>query len=233
MKEIRISLIISILLIATFSIQNTIKPVSSIDPFFSLTVFASKRDESRSYIPLLEEQLARIAIDVEVFTVDSPEYSFLDSVLLPGDYDISYWEFENDEIIPNVTNFYGTNGSLNIFGYDTTLDYNETLGTGVNEWYLQQRNMIMPPYSSKQIHQFWDWEEYLMSKVCPFKPLFVSQNYSLTWSNLNGYNNSAGLLQSWGKLFWEGTHKGQSNTNEVVIGGVPWDNLNPLFSNNP
>ncbi len=109
------------------------------------------------------------------------------------------------------------------------MDYNETLGTGINEWYMKQGNLIMPPDSNARIQHYWDWENYLMDKICPMLPTFAPNFYEAYWDTLEGYNISKGILQSWGNMHWESSHQGQLNTDEFVISDYPWSDLNPLF----
>ena len=68
-----------------------------------------------------------------------------------------------------------------------------------------------------------------MDKILPMQPTFTPNTYMAHWKNLIGYNYSEGILQSWGKMTWDGSHTGQTSTNELVIADVAWSNLNPLF----
>lgn len=46
--------------------------------------------------------------------------------------------------------FYGEDGLLNIWGYNTSMDWDEPLGTGKNEWYMQEINSYSPPNSQER-----------------------------------------------------------------------------------
>ncbi|MHA1210974.1 MAG: ABC transporter substrate-binding protein, partial [Candidatus Heimdallarchaeota archaeon] len=136
---------------------------------------------------------------------------------------------------PDFTSVYDENGSLNMAGYHTDMDYDEALGTGINEWYMKEGTQIMPPNSEERIQHYWNWEQYLMDKICPIVPTLASNKYVAYWSNLKGYNYSnernKGIQKSWGKMSWDGSHIGQANTWELVIADTYWNNLNPLFQN--
>ncbi|MCF2144499.1 MAG: hypothetical protein K9W42_12435 [Candidatus Heimdallarchaeota archaeon] len=38
---------------------------------------------------------------------------------------------------PDFTGLYNKNGSLNFFSYDGGMDWDNSLGTGKNEWYMK------------------------------------------------------------------------------------------------
>ncbi|TFF84435.1 ABC transporter substrate-binding protein [Candidatus Heimdallarchaeota archaeon] len=129
-----------------------------------------------------------------------------------------------------MTGVYNENGSLNLFGYDTSMDYNETLGTGLNEWYMKEGSLIMPPDSEERVQHYWDWEQHLMDNILPCQPSFAPKVYHAMWANLDGYDITKLIKQSWGAMSWDGTHDGQSDDTEIVTTDAAWSDLNPLFS---
>ncbi|HUT82712.1 MAG TPA: ABC transporter substrate-binding protein [Candidatus Bathyarchaeia archaeon] len=145
------------------------------------------------------------------------------------DFDICYVGLQGGGADPDFTGVYDENGSLNLFGYDTSMDWDDDLNTGLNEWYMKQGTLIMPPDSEERVQHYWDWEQYMMDKINPLLPTFAPKGYSSQWSNLKGYNYTDGILQSWGKMYYDGSHTGQLSTNELVITDAAWSDLNPLF----
>ncbi|MHA1355801.1 MAG: ABC transporter substrate-binding protein, partial [Candidatus Heimdallarchaeota archaeon] len=179
------------------------------------------------YLMLVKQQVARIGINLDVIGLDWA--TMVGELIAFRNFDLCYIALTGGGADPDFTGVYDENGSLNLFGYHTDMDYDDALGTGTNEWYMRQGNLIMPPNSEERVAHYWEWEQYLMDKILPCQPTFTPKAYTATWGNLNGYNISDGLLQSWGKMSWTGTHAGQASTNEIVIGDAPWSDLNPLF----
>lgn len=196
------------------------------DTFFTLDAMTNEGVRA-DYLYFLKDALAEIGIDLNVSILTWPE--FVMQLIAYRDFDICYVGLTGDGADPDMTGFYNENGSLNLFGYDTSMDYNETLGTGLNEWYIDQGNQIMPPGSEERVQHYWEWEQYLMDEILQLVPTHTPLLYEAAWKELTGYNYTEGLLQSWGKMSWEGTHEGQTGTNEVVIADDAWSDLNPLF----
>jgi peptide/nickel transport system substrate-binding protein len=109
------------------------------------------------------------------------------------------------------------------------MDYDETLGTGLNEWYILNGNLIMPPDSEERIQHAWDWQDYMQTDILPMKPLFAPLGYVAYWNNLQGYNYSEGIRRSWGHMEWDGLHPGQDAANEIILTDSAWSELNPFF----
>ncbi|MHA1187630.1 MAG: ABC transporter substrate-binding protein [Candidatus Heimdallarchaeota archaeon] len=225
------TILISVIITIFVASAITIDPVqtNALDPFFTL-VFKTNGGENGvryDYGNFLQQQCARIGIKIDVIIQGWP--TFVGELIAFRNFDICYVALSGSGADPDFTGVYNENGSLNLFGYHTDIDYDKSLGTGINEWYMRQGNLIMPPDSEERIQHYWDWEQYLMDKILPCQPSFAPKAYTATWSNLNGYNISDGLLQSWGKMSWNGFHDGQTSTNEIVIADAPWSDLNPLF----
>jgi ABC-type transport system substrate-binding protein len=170
--------------------------------------------------------LRRIGIEVIPISIDWGP--FLDELFIHYDFDLCYFDFYSQEADPDWSKVYSENGSFNFFGYNTSMDWNEELGTGKNEWYLQQGKLFMPPWSEERIQHYWEWEQYLMDEILPLLPTYLPISYTATWSNLEGYETSEGLKTNWGKLSWEGLHEGQENASEIAITRNFNENLNPI-----
>ena len=217
--------LIALFTLSAFAVQP--QKVQAADPFFTL-VAKTGDSVGADYLNFVSQHLGRIGINVDVQVLDWP--TFVAELVAFRDFDIFNVGFRGGGVDPDWSGVYDENGSLNAFGYNIDYDYNETLGTGLNEWYIKQGNLIMPPDSPDRVAHYWAWEQYMMDKVCLMKPLFSPRAYVAQWANLIGYNYSDGIKQSWGKMYWDGSHEGQTSTDELVTSDVAWSDLNPLFS---
>ncbi|NHJ86134.1 MAG: hypothetical protein FK734_11780 [Asgard group archaeon] len=231
MKEKKIIIVLGILVLGFVSGSIFVQPLetSAMDPFFTLTAATIVGGTRLDYMNLLKQQLARIGINIDIDYLTWIDIAFHLKNLY--DYDIFYLDIDLYSSIQDYRLYYSENGSINdsLFGYDTSLDWSEELGTGINEWYLNEGLKKYPQNSLERLQHYWNWQQYLMDKICPCKPMFAPNNYMAYWSNLQGYNYSEGLLQSWGKMSWEGSHYGQSSVDELKIIDKQWSDLNPLF----
>jgi len=192
------------------------------------TLVAKSTSGARAdYLMLVKQQIARIGIDLDVIIQDWA--TFIGELIAFRNFDLVYMGFTGGGLDPDFTGVYNENGSLNLFGYHTDMDYDSALGTGKNEWYMRQGTLIMPPNSEERIQHYWEWEQYMMDEILPLKPMFAPKDYTAYWSNLQGYDSNVGLLQSWGKMNWTSSHAGQTSTDEVVIADAVWSDLNPLY----
>ncbi|MHA1435811.1 MAG: ABC transporter substrate-binding protein [Candidatus Heimdallarchaeota archaeon] len=221
--------IIVLLFVSGISIVNSNKVVGD-EPFFTMILkFKDGVYHHANYGNLIKQQLARIGINVDIIITGGPWTPLLLSLRTA---DIGLMELQTtNNADPDFTGVYNENGSLNVFGYHTSMDSDDCLGPGKNEWYMRQGNLIMPPNSEERIEHYWEWEQYLMTDLLLCQPLFNKKSFVQTWNNLIGYNYSKGILQSWGDMNWSGTHTGQTNTSELVVADQQWDDLNPLFLN--
>lgn len=230
MRKINIKKItvISIVLVISSSfllIQD--RKVESVEPFFTLQAFSHVDDIETGliYFSLIKQQLARIGIKLDIIVGDSwyqwpfhePTYLFVD---------MCYLTMESDQILPYMMPFYTENGSSNFSGYNTDMDYDEKLETGLNEWYLIEGEKINPENMFAEYEHCWEWQNHLMDIILPGLPLFIYKDYLVHYSNLEGLDYNKGLIQSWGNLTWNGIHEGQKNQNEIVISG---DNFTGIF----
>ena len=217
--------ILAIFVASAVSINNV--QAAQPDPFFSLVFKTNGGGVRPDYGNFLKQHVARIGITVDVIVQDWP--TFVYELIQYRDFDVCYVGLVGGGADPDFTGVYDENGSLNLFGYHTSMDYDEDLGTGTNEWYMKEGNLIMPPDSEERVQHYWDWQQYMMDKINPLMPTFSPRGYLAHWATLNGYNYTDGVTQSWGKMTWTGTHTGQISADEIVIRDAAWSDLNPLF----
>lgn len=222
--KLKIYVVVISIIISTSFLANRPKKISALEPYFTLV--AKSNENNADYLLFLRKHLARIGIKVRCAVTLVPNFPEL---IAFKDFDIAYISLNPPINDPDFTGVYDENGSLNIFGYDTSMDYNETLGIGTNEWYIKKGMKILPPHSQERVRHYWQWQQYLMDKVLPCLPTITKKDLVIHWSNLKEYNFTEGILQSWGKMYWEDVHVGQESINEVVIANKPWVDLNPLF----
>jgi len=228
-KKITIVSFALVLVVVSSSI-STIQPVHSnaIDSLFTL-VYICGGGIFLDYGNIMKQNLAHIGINVDVIVKDWG--SLIGELLEYHNFDITYMALTGGRDDPDFTNVYSENGSLNIFGYDTSMDFDGWVGK--NEWYIRQGMLIMPPDSEERIQHYWAWEDYLMDSICPLLPLFTQSNYIAYWANLNNFLFNHTLKQCWGQMSWSGSHSGQNSTDEIVITDAAWTELNPLFQEDP
>jgi ABC-type transport system substrate-binding protein len=220
-----VGVILALFVVSAFATQP--KATKAIDPFFTLVAKTNGGGTRPDYLNFLRQHLARIGIDVNVIIQDWP--TFVGELIAFRDFDICYVGLSGGGADPDFTGVYDENGSLNLFGYDTSMDWDDDLNTGLNEWYMKQGTLIMPPDSEERVQHYWDWEQYMMDKINPLLPTFAPKAYISQWSNLKGYNYTDGIRQSFGKMYYDGPHTGQLSTSELVITDAAWSDLNPLF----
>ena len=219
--------ILVVLVLCTNIVSFYPQEVKSPTYYFTLDGLVSGGGTRVDAFYLMREHLARAGILLSIRNVDWPTY--VGEIIAFYNFDITLLALSGGGKDPDFTGVYNENGSLNLFGYHTSMDWDDDLGTGENEWYMKEGLQIIPPDSDERIQHYWDWQDYLMDKICPILPTFSPRFYTAYWANLNGYNVSDGILQSWGKMSWTGLHEGQESVNELVITDAAWWDLNPLF----
>jgi ABC-type transport system substrate-binding protein len=209
------------------SVMFSVETIDVKSPTINFTLVAKTNSGGvrPDYFNLLRQYLLPLGINLEIVIQDWP--TFVGELIAFRDFDICYVGFTGGGADPDFTGVYDENGSLNLFGYHTSMDWDEDLGTGINEWYMKQGLEILDLEERKQ--HYWDWQDYLMDKICPMLPTFSEKIYRAYWNNLQGYNLSKGIFQSWGSMYFEGSHPGQVSTDELVISDSAWSDLNPLF----
>ncbi|NHJ05689.1 MAG: hypothetical protein EAX90_12765, partial [Candidatus Heimdallarchaeota archaeon] len=219
------SLIITILILSQAFCFSPSKG-EEIEPAFIIVAKAIEGLRAE-YLYDLKEDLAAIGIYVDV--IIQSQSDFANDLIINFDFDMFYMGFIVPQTDPDMRGAY--DGISNLYGYDTSIDYEAAYGTGLNVWYMNQGVLINPPDSAERITHYWNWEQHLMDKILPCLPTFSLKGYSANWENLNGYDFSEGIIQSWGKMDWDGIHTGQASTNEIVIADEPWTELNPIYQN--
>ena len=203
----------------------------TLEPFFTLQYTAFSGSPYPEYADLMKQQLAKIGINVEIELKDWG--AFLDTLLVFHNFDITSNGFGKGGYDPwsLPLQAFTENGSLNCWGYHTDMDYDEVLGTGLNEWYIKQGNLIIPPNTEEAIQHAWDWQNYLQSDILPMKPLFALPSFFANWANLEGFNYAKGdILHNWGQMSWNDVHPNQASASEIVVNYDNWTELNPFYS---
>jgi len=223
MKNKKLILFGMILLVSNFFVYQP-KINADFAPFIFLVAKTYENSYGIDYFNLIEQHLLRIGIGLEIVIESWPEY--VADLMVYHNFDLCYLSSMPGGNGPDFSHFYSENGSINILGYDTSWDWNESLGTGLNEWYLQEGKKIFPPNSQERIEHYWAWEQYLMSNLCLLYPLFSPKYFAAYYANLQGYQMTKNIYQNWGAISWEGTHQGQKDTTALVLyGGAATPNL--------
>ncbi|NHJ32079.1 MAG: hypothetical protein FK732_04385 [Asgard group archaeon] len=226
-KEIiRVSIVFAVFFTSLF-VGSPITVKAQTEPFFTLTAKTSGSNNYFDILNFVTQHLARIGIRVIPKFVEWG--FFVNDLLFLHNWDLIYVGLVGGEIDPDWTGMYSQDAILNVFGYDVSMDWDDELGNGINEWYLKQGTLLMPPHSGERIQHYWDWEQYLMNELLPLQPTFTPELHTVTWSNLQGYDINEDLKTNWGKLSWNGKHYGQENTSRIIISENPWITVNPLF----
>ncbi|MHA1555601.1 MAG: ABC transporter substrate-binding protein [Candidatus Heimdallarchaeota archaeon] len=216
-----------ILIILTFSIVSGIIPirVESIENP-EITLIGKARGAYMGLFSFIQEQLRDIGINFEFWTCDCPEPAYH---MIGGGGDISIITIRLDKTDPDFSDLYSSSSKFNFPSYNPSIDFNSTLEQGTNDWYLSYGKQILN--IDDRIYHYWNWEQYFMDELLCYQPLFsVEHSYVDYWDNLVGYNYSEGLVQSWGKMKWNGTHINQDSTNEIEIASGFSRELNPLLA---
>lgn len=199
-------------------------------PYFTLNGIAYDYNGDRRSVYMMEalrDDLMQIGIELNYRILDW--FDYVNELISTRDFDICNVGLSGSAKLPDYRGIYDEDGSLNIFGYDTSMDWSDALGTGINQWYMEQFMRILPPDSQERIDLFKDWQQHLMDNILPAIPTFTPYIYSTTWSNLAGFDYEEGIIKSWGKMHWTDYHYGQAYLNNFNISENQWSNLNPLF----
>lgn len=165
-----------ILLISISSVSYFIPKTESIDPMFFLEAKCYKT-KHLDYLNLIKQQLARIGIHLKIEYVNLSEIGFLGGLIAFRDFDFEIIEFPCSAFDnPFNPELYSENGSLNLAGYHTSMDWDTELGTGRNEWYIQTGSQMEPNDSQARINLCWEWQHYMMDELLPILPLFTQKN---------------------------------------------------------
>jgi len=228
-NKVKTTLLVGVIMTLFVASAMAVNPTKTdaIEPFFTLVFKTNGGGVRPDYGNFLKQHCARIGINIDVIVQDWP--TFVGELIAFRDFDVCYVGLCGGGADPDFTGVYDENGSLNLFGYHTSMDWDVDKGTGLNEWYMKQGTLIMPPDSEERVQHYWAWQQYMMDKILPLAPTFSPLSYNAVWATLEGYNMSVGVLQSWGHMDWTSSHTGQVNTDEFVHRDAAWSDLNPLF----
>lgn len=166
--------------IVVVNVSIQVKNTESIDPFFTL-VAKGFTPTQMDILFLIKQQLARIGINLDVLWVDVPDG---DTTKIRN-YDLTIIEFRNYMLDdPFFADFYSENGTINVSGYETSIDWDEELLTGKNEWYIQTGLQMTPNDSQDRMNLCWEWQNYLLDDVLPCLPLFTKIDDNSTFQFL-------------------------------------------------
>jgi len=195
-QGIAVVLLVSIVVVnATTQVKN----ISSPEPFFTL-ISVGFTPTQMDILNLIRQYLFEININLDILQKDIPD----GGITKIRNFDLMLVEFSNDSIVDhqfNITNdpffseFYSENGTINLSGYDTSLDWDEELETGRNEWYIQTGLQLTPNDSQERIRHCWEWQHYMMNEILPCFPLFShkdNSSFQLLFFNLRETRNILG-----------------------------------------
>jgi len=232
--------ILMVSFIVLFSLINVPVVESNQESFFDINFSFVENAENWGRFYLLQEQLEKIGINLNL-----GHFCWIGCIyggyLFGTSFDVGYvnlhsedpmsalyWSSRDISGYSDFYNIYGENGRGNYVGYRTSMDFDEDLQTGKNEWYLNEYQKIFPYNSTERVQHYWDWQNYLMDEIIPSYPLITHKSNTFYWKELAGYNVTKGLVQSWNDMSWSSLHEGQQNTNELVMIDRFWDDLNPI-----
>ena len=151
------------IVVASMSIQ--VKNTESPDPFFTL-VAKCYTPTQMDILFMLKQQLEPISINLDIILMEwghlfQPDPDLASIV----DYDLAIIEFNNETNIsyhnllgtdPYFTDLYSENGSIVTLGYESSYDWDEELGIGRNEWYIQNGKQMISNNSLNQKEFCWE-----------------------------------------------------------------------------
>jgi hypothetical protein len=134
---------------------------------------------------LVKQHLARIGIKLDLVYFNISEVGFPATLLAFRDFDLHIQELPCSYVSdPFLMELYTENGSLNLSGYHTSMDWDGELGTGRNEWYIQTGLPMTPNDSLDRINMCWEWQHYMMDDILPILPLFTQKDNHSTFEFL-------------------------------------------------
>lgn len=210
---------------------DVIYPSELTDPFFTLVAVTD--DGSRQYEVLeLQKDLEEIGIALNVSVVNPGQLVL--EMQSNHNYDLCYITFITlDTYAPGLMYIFGKDSTVNWHGYEESMDWNESLGAGTNQWYIDQDELIIPNDSPERVELQKEWQNYYTNNLLLSMPGLTHSASSASWSNLQNYDSNYGLAQSWGKMLWNGLHENQSTIDELKIANDNnWSSLNPLDEQN-
>ncbi len=184
-KSKRKNLVGIVILILNISSIIQVQPTLQKLPYAYFYLYAKIPSDSYGvdYFNLIKQQLRFIGIDLKI-TIQDP-FVWQNELMTFRNFDLTIIEINQTDFDPYLPNYYSENGTNNVFGYHTSLDWNEELQTGRNEWYIQNASKINPPNSTANINLNMEWQQYLMDDILPGLPLFFSDNETFSMLAFN------------------------------------------------
>ena len=174
-KKKKLIIFVLSLVVITSLVPNQIQTTDSYDPFFSLVARYTNVRQSE-YLNLIKQQLARIGIHL---TLDYFNTSLMYTLCQSQFFDLLTLEISCNYNDPFSSSFFDENASLNLTGYHTSMDWDENLGEGRNQWYIDTGLEMTPNDSQERINHCWEWQHYMMGEILPILPLFTQkENHS-------------------------------------------------------
>ena len=216
---------IALFIIASFAIMsaynaNTINAVQ--EPIANLVFKTNSGNPVRGdYGLFIAQYLRDIGIELEV---KLEEWSvFVGELTLSHDYDCGIVGISGGAISPDFRSAYSENGTLNLFGLDADMPYQQESED------LQLEATTITDLTAQQ-QMYYEWQQLVMDKIVPICPLFTRRSYRAMWSNTLGYDYDWGWYASSVDMEFDGLHDGQVSIDEWNIADAMWTTLNPLFN---
>ncbi|NHJ32484.1 MAG: hypothetical protein FK732_06450 [Asgard group archaeon] len=174
----RDAILLVVICVTAINLHPTFKETKAfiLDPFFTLDArgFTTRHMD---YLHLMKVQLRRIGISLRLQLHNWFDVSFQKELIDFPDFDVQIMEIPNNiSSDPFLLDFFTENGSCNYAGYETSIDWDDDLETGKNEWFIQTGYQMTPNDSQERINLCWEWQHYLLDEILPCLPLFTQKN---------------------------------------------------------
>ncbi len=199
-----------------FTVQtNAVEPIATLD--FKTNGGGVRPDYGLYFARYLADIGIKVNVKVEEWSV------FLGTLLATFNFDLGCVGLTGGAGDPDPSGVYREASSLNMFGLNREMPYGN-----------ESENMIIEGVKIMDLEErqqhYYDWQQLMMDKIVPMVPLYSPRAYTATWSNLVGYDNRWGLIESLPYMSWDGLHTGQESADEFVTHEAIWSELNPVFS---
>ncbi|MHA1685499.1 MAG: hypothetical protein ACTSYD_03725, partial [Candidatus Heimdallarchaeaceae archaeon] len=208
--------ILSTMIVSSVYMANT----SAIEPIATLTFKTNGGGVRPDYGLYIQQYLAEIGIKVEVKVEEW--IVFVGTLLVTHDFDLAFVALTGGAGDPDPTGVYNEDASLNMYGINTQMPY------GNESEQMIKEGVTITDLKERQQH-YYAWQQLIMDKIVPMLPFFSPRSYVAVWSNLKGYDNRWGIVDSLPYMYYEGEHEGQKSTKEFVDHDANWKELNPLL----
>ncbi len=201
-----------------FTFPNNLATANS-NPIASLNYLTLEGTIGNVYGEMIATYLAPLGIELNILNVSWEEYN---EMLLHNDtWDLAYTVINTDIKDADLSQYYSSLGSRNFFRLN-----NNTPEEIINEAFLFQGTSISD-LNTRQSH-YYDWQVFINELIVPIKPMFAPRKYEGSWSNIIGWDNRWGIVNSLPYMSCGSLHTGQTNTSELNDANYKWLNLQPL-----